>query len=104
MFSRISTKDLYIAECVSFYDKDKNKIYFEHFNPRHYIMVRKTGKYHIQYIDVFTKTAYQLVGDCFAERGTTVVYDIIPITKHKSYITKRYAKELLKRLNSQGVK
>ena len=101
MFSRINTKNLYIAECVLFYGKDENRAYFKHFNPQHYIIVRKTGKYYIQYVDVFTKTVYHPIGDYFAEKGATVVYNIIPITKPKSYITKRHAKELLKRLNSQ---
>lgn len=92
MFSRISTKDLYITECVSFYDQ----FHFKHFTPPRYAMVRKTGKYYTRYIDAFTKTVYQPFSDCFAKRGATVVYDTFPITEFKSYITKRYAKNCLK--------
>lgn len=97
----ISTKDLYLGELVTL-DSNREPIIENNDNiTRRFVIVRKFKKkdYYYgdinRYLDVFSKTIYNTVGDHENCKGDTIVYNLILIVTNMTYMSINDATRIL---------
>ena len=99
----ISTKNLFIAECVILVESG-DFITTKHYPTRKWVLVRNSNNHFDSekyYTDIFTGTNYYNFSNSFAEIGSVVVGNFMPLNIPYPYITYEQAREILQKANSQ---
>ena len=99
----ISTKNLVIAECVELVKADSDSYTTKHYSPKKYVLVRFPSTFddfERYYTDVFTGTDYYLGSNPYAEVGSIVVDNLLPLNIPYPYITYEEARDILLKVNS----
>ena len=102
-YKLISTKNLFIAECVILV-KSGDCISPKHYPTRKWVLVRNSNNHFDNekyYTDIFTGTNYYNFSNPFAENGSVVVGNFVPLNIPYPYITYEQAREILLKANSQ---
>ena len=99
----ISTKNLFVAECVTLI-KSGDYISAKRYPTRKWVLVRNSNNHFENekyYTDIFTGTNYYILSNPFAEIGSVVVGNLLPLNIPYPYITYEQAREILQKANSQ---
>lgn len=102
-YKSISTKNLFIAECV-IPIRLGDHIIPKHYPTRKWVLVRNSNNHFDSekyYTDIFTGTNYYNFSNPFAEIGSIAVGNLMPLNIPYSYITYELAREILQKANSQ---
>jgi hypothetical protein len=95
---QVSTKNLVVAECVRLIGADSNSYTTKHYSPKRYVLVSFSSTTEVSekyYTDIFTGTDYYIGSNPFAEIGSVVVDNCMPLNIPYPYITYEQARKIL---------